>query len=59
MNSENTSDKQFSYQENHRMQAEGYDLKKLIKPVAEIMEMRYEDVIDSEMDRKSYIIFDN
>ena len=34
------------------MQAEGYDLKKLIKRVAEIMAMRYEDVIDSERDRK-------
>ena len=40
------------FQQKHRMQAEGYDLKKLIKRVAEIMEMRYEDVIDSERDRK-------
>ena len=38
--------------ERANLQAEGYDLKKLIKRVAEIMEMRYEDVIDSERDRE-------
>ncbi len=40
------------FQQKYRMRAEGYDLKKLIERVAEIMEMRSEEIIDSERDRK-------
>jgi len=34
------------------MHAEGYDLKKFIERVAGIMEIRSEEIIDSERDRK-------
>ena len=40
------------YEQKYRMQAEGYDLKKLTNRVAELMEMDSEDIMDSVRDRK-------
>ena len=39
-------------QQNYQMKAEGYDFEKLIQRVAEIMDMRSEEILHSGKDRK-------